>query len=255
VRKALENEIELIRAAGPTITDQAAKDGCANFLALHTSSKNADETWYGDIKRTRNAAERETIYEVPLSRGQCRAVVLDVFDDMYGGAGTVFVSEHNGTEGTGYPADAWAFWPATKRLDSLSERKDAAINPSPPPSTPAPPQKNVTTAAIPKAYEQQPAPFIPLYSSSWNYPTRNGGDQRALSSCPGSCKIAVWFWRACGALAMGERGGYGTAWHGDGRKAARTALTNCARYDTNCALKTTVCSPGGWGAIALQNAQ
>lgn len=40
--------------------------------------------------------------------------------------------------------------------------------------------------------------------------------------------------------------------HANAGVAARSALTNCVKFDTNCALKTTVCSPSGYGAIAMQ---
>ena len=129
VRKALENDIELFGAEGPEIDAQSILDGCANFLALHTSSKNADETHYGDITRKRSDEAKTTTYEVPLSRGMCSVHIGDFYDSMYGGAGTVMVSEVNGAEGTGYAADTWTFWPGTKRLDTLPPRHHDEFDP------------------------------------------------------------------------------------------------------------------------------
>jgi ATP-dependent protease ClpP protease subunit len=260
VRKALENDIELFGAEGPEIDAQSILDGCANFLALHTSSKNADETHYGDVTRKRSEEAKTTTYEVPLSRGMCSAHIGDFYDSMYGGAGTVMVTEINGAEGTGYAADTWTFWPGSKRLDTLPSRhhdefaqqipirQSASLKalPSPAPVPVAPP------ALASVSHPPAPPPFIPGVSSSWNYPSRSAGDQGALRACNGPCKIAIWFRYTCAAIAIGERGGWGTALHANAGVAARSALTNCAKFDTNCALKTTVCSPSGYGAIAMQ---
>ncbi len=241
VRKAVMNEIELDDAGGPSINDDAVKDACANFLALHSSSQLADDTWYGPIKKTHDS--ELVTYEVPLNRGQCIAAV-PVDGDTGGplGFGSVSISEVNGEKGTYYLAEAWGFWPGAKRLESLPPR---------PPPKPAPPAR---TAALPEPEPQAaPPPFVPSLGYSWNYRTRRAGEKRALNACTGSCRIAVWFHHTCGAIAVGERGGWGTGWHGNKNEARRKAIAFCTKVDTGCTIKNTICSPGGYGAIAVQN--
>ncbi|MFA5949023.1 MAG: DUF4189 domain-containing protein [Hyphomicrobium sp.] len=94
--------------------------------------------------------------------------------------------------------------------------------------------------------------FIPATSWAHSYPSRAAAEQAALSTCPGSCKIAIWVQNACAAIAVGERGAWGTAWHSNRRHAEQASVVHCRQYgDQGCAVRQWICS-NGYGAISVQ---
>jgi hypothetical protein len=255
IRKVIENDIELDDAVGPRVTANSVMDACANFLAMRTSGKIADDNSYDVTEKVGDASARTANYKIGFVRGGCTVSVE-------GGHGAVKIIEGYGTdEGVTYGASAWQFWPGTKRLESVPTSNQKSTDPlqgdldvefdelSPKP------QSELQTTALPQpeAEPAPPPPFIPGLGYSWDYRTRREGERRAMQECKGSCRIALWFHHACGAIAMGERGGWGTGWHGNRNRAAQGALSSCNQVDANCSVKQTICSPSGYGAIAVQN--
>jgi len=79
----------------------------------------------------------------------------------------------------------------------------------------------------------------------YGYASRRDAEYRAMAECgarSGGCQIAIWFQNACGAVASGYRGGWGSAW-GNGRAEAEyNALAQCSRYTTNCSIRVWACT-------------
>ncbi|MCB8836057.1 DUF4189 domain-containing protein [Aurantimonas sp. VKM B-3413] len=91
------------------------------------------------------------------------------------------------------------------------------------------------------AYSQSSGAF----GFSHDYPSRRAAERRALSECSArsrGCRTAIWFTKACGAVAVGHRGGWGSAWGSSPRVASRKALGQCARHTSNCSVLVTHCS-------------
>ncbi|MGF1648919.1 MAG: DUF4189 domain-containing protein [Hyphomicrobiaceae bacterium] len=90
----------------------------------------------------------------------------------------------------------------------------------------------------------------PAIGWAYGYATRGQAERAALANCPGRCRVGVWFRNACGAIASGSSGGWGTGWAGSIAQAQRQAVRSCARFDRNCSALRWVCSNSGFGAIA-----
>jgi tRNA A-37 threonylcarbamoyl transferase component Bud32 len=87
--------------------------------------------------------------------------------------------------------------------------------------------------------------------SSWNYPTKAQAEARALLHCTGGCKVAVWFKYACGAIAFAAEGAWGSGWGTSHAIAERSAIASCQQHSPSCRVDRWVCSPSGFGAIAV----
>ncbi len=71
---------------------------------------------------------------------------------------------------------------------------------------------------------------------------------RNLVSGAATCEVALWFQNACGALAQGENGAYGTGWAGDGARACSWAFKSCVdEGGRECEGVYFACSPGDAG--------
>jgi serine/threonine-protein kinase len=80
---------------------------------------------------------------------------------------------------------------------------------------------------------------------SYNFRSRAGAERDALRRCAANahdCQIGIWFRNACGALASGNRGGWGAAWGPTRSAAIRNALNECAQHTGNCVWKRWVCT-------------
>ena len=78
---------------------------------------------------------------------------------------------------------------------------------------------------------------------SHNYDSRGLAGDWAMSYCDANdCRIVVNFYNACGALAVGSRGGWGAAWGTTRSRAETNALNSCQKYDGGCRVKRWVCS-------------
>ena len=80
------------------------------------------------------------------------------------------------------------------------------------------------------------------YGYSYDYSSRGEAEDRALAECSGDCKVVLWFKNACGALAVGNDHGYGTAWAGERGEAEATAMGYCRQYSQGCQVVRWVCT-------------
>jgi len=76
----------------------------------------------------------------------------------------------------------------------------------------------------------------------YDYPSRAAAEERALDECGEACEVVVWFQNACGALAVGDDNGYGSAWAANRREAENIALNNCKQNAENCSVRRWVCT-------------
>lgn len=66
---------------------------------------------------------------------------------------------------------------------------------------------------------------------------------RAVSTQPDDCKTVMWFQNACAAIAVGDDGGYGWAWHANRDIAAQNSIAQCQRYSKGgCRVMRRACS-------------
>lgn len=80
---------------------------------------------------------------------------------------------------------------------------------------------------------------------SYGFGSRGQAERAALRNCAafaGDCQVLVYFYNACGALAIGRHLGYGYAWNVRRAAARRGALANCRVNDTGCRVVRWVCS-------------
>lgn len=82
--------------------------------------------------------------------------------------------------------------------------------------------------------------------------SRSMAEATALASCrndlkrsDGQCAVKLWYQNACGALATGDDGAFGTGWGNSWRSACGWALKTCRDYGgRNCEANWYECSPG-----------
>lgn len=80
---------------------------------------------------------------------------------------------------------------------------------------------------------------------SYNYNSNSYAKSVALAHCrkhASDCKIASWFRNACGAIAIGNSGGWGADWGRNIKQAKWKALKRCRGYDHGCKVKRWVCT-------------
>jgi len=80
---------------------------------------------------------------------------------------------------------------------------------------------------------------------SYDYRSRRAAERRAYRECRqygGGCRIAVWFRNACGALAVGKDGGWGSGWHRNKRRAQTNAIRSCNDVSYGCRVVRWVCT-------------
>ena len=77
------------------------------------------------------------------------------------------------------------------------------------------------------------------------FSTRADAERRALRECSGrarDCRVAIWFKNACGSLAVGRNGGWGSGWGSDRRRAELEAIGVCNQNTGGCRVARWVCS-------------
>lgn len=147
------------------------------------------------------------------------------------------------------------------RFDRNSdEDRERKLDRLPPPPGAKPDQSSQNTQVTPPERSTRPQASVaarrePLLGWSWDHGSRAGAEGKALKACPGSCEIVLWFHNACGAIAVGTTGGRGWGWNKSKARAGEVALSNCKKNDEACELKNVVCSPNGFGAIAIGNSE
>lgn len=80
---------------------------------------------------------------------------------------------------------------------------------------------------------------------TWDHVNEVDAEMEALSRClqyAEDCTTAVNFHDSCGAIAVGENGGWGADWGYDDADAQFKALDRCNQYDTGCEVKRWQCS-------------
>ncbi len=91
-----------------------------------------------------------------------------------------------------------------------------------------------------------------VYGYSHDYDSAKTAGEVALRNCRSQergaddCRVLVTFHNACGALALGDRGAYGSAWGQSAREASAKALNECRPYGgSTCKIERQVCSGAG----------
>lgn len=79
---------------------------------------------------------------------------------------------------------------------------------------------------------------------SWDYSSERDAANAAIRSCGQSDSEAVLiFWNTCGAIAVGNSGGWGGGYGSEMSIARGEALNTCQRYgNTNCRVAYSVCT-------------
>lgn len=80
---------------------------------------------------------------------------------------------------------------------------------------------------------------------SYDYKSRWQAENAALRECykhASDCRIATWFRNACGAVAVGEYGGWGANWGRNIRQAKWNSKRMCRKHDSHCQVKRWVCT-------------
>jgi hypothetical protein len=81
------------------------------------------------------------------------------------------------------------------------------------------------------------------YGYSYDGGSRSEAEDYARSKCGrGDCAIKVWFKNACGALAVGRRGGAGWGWSSSRESAESVALNECQSRTSGCNMRTWACT-------------
>lgn len=89
------------------------------------------------------------------------------------------------------------------------------------------------------------SPGTGSYGYSHNYPSRGQAERVAQANClnyAGDCRIIVYFYNACAALAVGHSFGYGYGYALGPRQSRAIALANCRNNDRGCRVVESVCS-------------
>ncbi|MEZ5800215.1 MAG: DUF4189 domain-containing protein [Nitratireductor sp.] len=76
------------------------------------------------------------------------------------------------------------------------------------------------------------SPNTGAHGYSYDYSSRGEAETYAMNECrkyAGDCRVAIWFRNACGALAVGNIGGWGSGW-GDGQQRVVEAINTCQQY-------------------------
>lgn len=88
-----------------------------------------------------------------------------------------------------------------------------------------------------------------IYRFSYGGKTQAEAEALALNACKKlmpsgqACKIAVWYRNACGGLARGDKGAWGSGWAYTSRQAGKEAVKSCqSTGGKNCQATATQCS-------------
>jgi serine/threonine-protein kinase len=93
------------------------------------------------------------------------------------------------------------------------------------------------------------SPDKEVYGYSRDYGSERAARDAAMANCrkedkaAADCKVLVTFHNACGALALGADGAYGSAWAMSLREAASKALNECRPHGgASCKVETQLCT-------------
>lgn len=80
---------------------------------------------------------------------------------------------------------------------------------------------------------------------SYDHPSRRRAERVAMGNCrnyAGDCRIATYFYNACGAVARGSGGAWGADWGDDRYSAESNALDACYNHGDNCRIVRWACT-------------
>jgi len=80
---------------------------------------------------------------------------------------------------------------------------------------------------------------------TWDNVNEVDAELRALQFCDqnaGDCESAITFRNACGAVAWGKNGGWGSGWDTDEESARQVAMNECSLRDDGCRIMRWQCS-------------
>ncbi len=80
---------------------------------------------------------------------------------------------------------------------------------------------------------------------SYDYRSRRAAETAALAECykhASDCRIATWFRNACGAVSIGENGGWGANWGRSIHQAKLKSKRLCHQNDSYCQVERWVCT-------------
>lgn len=89
------------------------------------------------------------------------------------------------------------------------------------------------------------SPSTGSYGYSYDHASRARAEDGAYAECrkhASDCQVALWFRNACGALAVGDDGGWGTGWGSVLQRAESEALGVCGKHTSNCSVIRWVCT-------------
>ena len=89
------------------------------------------------------------------------------------------------------------------------------------------------------------SPNTGSHGYSYDYPSRGQAEGHALAECrkyAGDCRVAIWFRNACGALAIGNNGGWGSGWGDSRQRAEYEAINSCRQHAGNCGIRRWACT-------------
>ncbi|MEZ5873108.1 MAG: DUF4189 domain-containing protein [Nitratireductor sp.] len=89
------------------------------------------------------------------------------------------------------------------------------------------------------------SPNSGAHGYSYDYGSQGEAEAYAMNECrkyAGDCRVAIWFRNACGALAIGNNGGWGSGWGNNQRRAELEAINTCQQYTSNCRIKRWACT-------------
>ncbi len=89
--------------------------------------------------------------------------------------------------------------------------------------------------------------FADTGATGWSYSwsSRRQAEREAQQNCyenAGDCRVAIWFKNACGAVAAGDDGGWGSGWGSNSNRARREAIKQCSQYSDGCRVVRWQCS-------------
>ncbi|MBW6422618.1 DUF4189 domain-containing protein [Rhizobium sp. XQZ8] len=82
-------------------------------------------------------------------------------------------------------------------------------------------------------------------ATGWSYDhnSRRSAERTAQNNCNANdCEIAIWFKNGCGAVAVGQQGGWGADWGADIDPAKYLAVEACRQHTTGCRVVRWQCS-------------
>jgi hypothetical protein len=117
VRRAVENDIDVVGADGPADLYQHVKDACGNATAKFYSSSVADEAAQDSEETRKSVVQHGTIYNTVLGLGECKITLSDDDGQVYptfGGDIEINIRKWGGKRSA--ELWKWMYWPADTKL-------------------------------------------------------------------------------------------------------------------------------------------